>query len=343
MIRRFVQWLLRNRALQHVLFWSLSFYILLRYFAYTENITNADIVYTVLFHISLITAVYLNLFIWIPYFLKQGKYILYLVLFVVTLCLGIWLNQLTFNYITDWLFPDYYFISYYEWKDLAQFILIYLSTSTLLKLSKAWFWMNETEHRLQQLEREKLDAELRALKSQIDPHFLFNSLNSLYSLALDGDLRTPEAILKLSHNMRYMLYECNTSQVPLEKEIEYIRNYLDLQRLRSDDKRAILFKMSINNEQHPVAPLLFIPFIENAFKHGNGKPIDIQLNTNNNVLYFSVKNEKRPLQPEIQEKQSGIGLKNIRRRLELLYPNRYQLAVEDSENQFFIHLQINLT
>lgn len=340
MIRRFVQWLLRNRAVQHVLFWSLSFYILLRFFAYAESITKADIVYTLLFHISLMTVVYLNLFLWIPYFLKQGKYLLYLLFFAITLAVGIWLNQATFNYIGDWLFPDYYFISYYEWKDLSQFMLIYLSATTLLKLSKAWFWLNEAEHRLKQLQSEKLDAELRALKSQIDPHFLFNSLNSLYSLALDGDVRTPEAILKLSHNMRYMLYECNVPQVSLEKEIEYIRNYLDLQRLRSNHHREICFETSVENEHLSIAPLLFIPFIENAFKHSNNDVINIRLETMNKILHFSVKNTKRAHQPELNQHESGIGLQNIQRRLELLYPNQHQLTISNEKKYFSIYMQI---
>lgn len=343
MIQRIVQWLLRNRVLQHLLFWSLSFYILLRFFAYEEAISRADLVYTVLFHLSLLTAVYVNLLWLIPIFLKQGKYLLYILFFLFTLFAGIWLNQFTFNQLADRLFPGYYFISYYEWKDIAQFMLIYLFATTLLKLSKAWFWVNEAEHLLKKLQSENLDAELRALKSQIDPHFLFNSLNSLYALALDGDVRTPEAILKLSHNMRYMLYECNTEQVPLEKEIEYIRNYLDLQRLRSSNSQDVKFEVNIHHGRQPIAPLLFIPFVENAFKHGNLDSIHIQLDTNQKSLQFSVKNEKRVLQPELTQHYSGIGLQNIRRRLALLYPNHHQLNFRDEATEFFISLQIQLT
>lgn len=343
MIQRIVQWLLRNRVLQHILFWSLSFYILVRFFSYEATISRADLVYTLLFHISLLAAVYINLLWLIPIFLKQGKYLLYIIFFILTLLIGIWFNQFTFIYLTDRVFPGYYFISYYEWKDIAQFMLIYLSSTTLLKLSKAWFWVNEAEHRLEQLQSEKLDAELRALKSQIDPHFLFNSLNSLYALALDGDIRTPEAILKLSHNMRYMLYECNTAQVSLEKEIEYIRNYLDLQRLRSNNYHHVKFEMNVQNIRQAIAPLLFIPFVENAFKHGNPSSIDIQLNTNEALLEFSVKNEKRALQPELIQSPGGIGLQNIRRRLELLYPNRHQITFREEANDFFVHLQIHIT
>lgn len=340
MIQRIVQWLLRNRVLQHILFWSLSFYVLARFFAYEETISRADVVYTLLFHISLLITVYINLLILIPIFLKQGKYIIYLVLLIFTLSGGAWINEATFNYIGDWLFPGYYFISYYEWRDLAQFMLIYLAASTLLKLSKAWFWVNEAEGRLRALQSEKLDAELNALKAQLDPHFLFNSLNSLYSLALEGDIRTPEAILKLSHNMRYMLYECNTPQVTLAKEIEYIRNYLDLQRLRSQPHHIVNFNTEIPNPRQPIAPLLFIPFIENAFKHGDRHKIDIQLIAKEKMIHLSVHNQKKAPQPELEQAYQGIGLQNIRRRLELLYPNHHYLNVKDNAHSFTIHLQI---
>lgn len=342
MIQKLVQWLLRNRVLQHILFWSLSFYILVRFFAYEATISRADVVYTILFHLSLLTTVYINLFILIPKFLKQGKYVIYLILLIITLTGGVWLNDATFNYIGDWLFPSYYFISYYEWRDLAQFMLIYLVSTTLLKLSKAWFWVNEAESRLKQLQSEKLDAELNALKAQLDPHFLFNSLNSLYSLALEGDVRTPEAILKLSHNMRYMLYECNAPQVTLIKEIEYLRNYLDLQRLRSQAHHIINFHTDISNPRQPVAPLIFIPFVENAFKHGDRKEIDIQLIAKEKTLNFSVRNLKKTEQPELEQTHSGIGLQNIRRRLELLYPNHHLLNIEINNSFFIIHLQIDI-
>lgn len=340
MIQSIVQWLLRNRALQHVLFWSLSFYILLRFFAYSEEIATSDVVYTALFHISLLVVVYINLLILIPYLLRNGKYLLYILILAIILIFGIWLNELTFNHLGDWLFPGFYFISYYEWKDLSQFMLVYLSSSTLLKLSKAWFWLQEAERRLEQLQSEKKEAELSALKAQLDPHFLFNSLNSLYSLALDGDVRTPAAILKLSDSMRYMLYECNAPQVSLAKELAYLQNYLDLQELRNSKVDSFQFETNIYNNKLQIAPLLFIPFVENAFKHGERNSIRIQLITKEKELLFSVENHKKNKQPELHEHHNGIGLQNIRRRLELLYPEKYQLKLVDNESIFHIYLKL---
>lgn len=341
-MQNLVQWLLRNRALQHALFWSLSFYILLRHFAYSEELTRADWVYTVLFHLSLLIVVYLNLLLLIPRLLQNGRYAWYVLGWLATLALGVWLNELTFSTLADWLFPGFYFISYFEWRDLAQYMLVYLAATTLLKLSKAWFWLREAEHKLKQLQSEKLDAELSALKSQIEPHFLLNNLNSIYALSLDRDTRTPEAILKLAHNLRYMLYECNADRVQLGKEITYIQNYLDLQRLRSKQLHEAIFETEIADEKISIAPLLFIPFIENAFKHGKTGSIRISLRADMQKLDFSTLNTKKQQQPELKDQHQGIGLQNVRRRLELLYPGHYQLEIDDQEEHFKVKLKLQL-
>src|SRR5690606_29573907 len=132
----------------------------------------------------------------------------------------------------------------------------------------AWFQLSDSKKRLSIAEKEKLDAELRALKSQINPHFLFNSLNNLYALSLKADEQTPAFILKLSEVMRYMIYESNEDCVSLKKELDFIKNYVDLQKLRSDHKARISFHISGKVGKQKVAPLLFIPFVENSFKHG---------------------------------------------------------------------------
>jgi len=339
----FVQWLLRNRALQHVLFWGVSFYILLRHFAYADELTRADWVYAILFHLSLLTVVYINLLILIPRLLQNGRYIWYGLAWLVTLALGISLNNLIFNTLADQLFPGYYFISYFEWSDLAQYMLVYLAATTLLKLSKAWFGLREAERKLKQLQSEKLNAELSALKSQVEPHFLLNNLNCIYALALDRDSRTPEAILKLAQNLRYMLYECNADQVQLDKEITYIQNYLDLQRLRSKQLQEAIFETEIADEKISIAPLLFIPFIENAFKHGTASSIRISLRANTQTLDFSTFNTNKSQQPELENPHQGIGLQNIKRRLELLYPGQYQLDINDQEAYFSVQLKLHLS
>ena len=260
--------ILQQRWLQHLAFWALSFYVLTRHFAYEEEIHKVDLIYTLLFHLSLWLAVYLNLLLLIPRLLRSNRIILYLFSVAIELAGASVFNWLTFQYLADWLFPGYYFISYFEFWDILQYILVYVGLTTLLKLSKGWFQLQRQEKRISRLERQKVEAELKALKAQIDPHFLFNSLNSLYSLALERSGRVPEALLRLSECMRYMLYDCRKNMVSLEKELEYIRNYIELQKLRLETTVSISMKVSGEPEGKQIAPLLFIPFIENAFKHG---------------------------------------------------------------------------
>jgi sensor histidine kinase YesM len=348
--------IIRNRIVQHLLFWIFSFYVLLRLFTYSDEarraiftfsgVSASDIVYTLLFHISLAAGVYINLLWLIPSFFQPRRFIYYVVLFAGVAVLCTYLNILTFEKIADVLFPGYYFISYYEFRDIFQFVFIYMSAATLLKLSKAWFDIREKERRINQLEREKTEAEMTALKSQVDPHFLFNNLNNLYSLALDGDKRTPELILKLSQTMQYMIYECSDKYVPLEKELEYIANYLDLQRLRSDERARIVLNVEGTASSRQVAPLLFIPFIENGFKHGvkgtaEAPFIHISFHIEGDELDFRVENNKGRPDEFLRKKHSGIGLQNIRRRLELLYPGKHELNIREDDEKFCVHLRLN--
>lgn len=182
--------------------------------------------------------------------------------------LSVGFNLLLFNYLSDFLFPGYYFIAYYEFWEIAQFIVAYITITSLIKLSKSSFKYREIQDKLQRLESEKSTAELSALKSQVNPHFLFNSLNNLYSLALDQDERTPGIILRLSDMMRYLLYESNANFVPLEKEIAHLNNYVEMQKLRVGEQVKINFEVTGEPAGKQVAPLLFLLLVENGFKHG---------------------------------------------------------------------------
>ena len=342
-----IQSIARNRPLQHVLFWALSFYVLARFFAYDNTIMTVDWIYTLLFHLSLWLAVYPNLLWLIPRFLQAGKLMVYGLLLAGVMLLAIGLNFLTFNYLSDLLFPDYYFIAYYGFWDILQFMIVYVSVTSLLKLSKGWFKFLETKQKLSRLEREKLDAELAALKSQVNPHFLFNSLNNLYSLALDGDARTPGIILRLSEMMRYLLYESNVPEVPLTKEVEHLQNFVEMQRLRVGEKAKISFEMEGEPEGLEVAPLLFLPLVENGFKHGikgetEGAFIFIRLEISPNQLIFKIENNKGTVDEVEKHGSRGVGLQNLRRRLELIYPGKHELKVVDGIQIFSVVLKINL-
>ena len=193
------------------------------------------------------------------------------------------------------------------------------------------------------LENEKLNAELAFLRSQINPHFLFNSLNNIYSLAYQKSDKTPEAILKLSDIMRYMLYESNEETVLLAEEINYLHNYIDLQKLRFKEKVYVDFHVDIEEPEHRIMPLLLISFLENAFKHGVSTdaslPIRIHIDVNNGRLHFKAENAKNQLN---KDQTKGIGLANLQRRLQLGYPDRHTLNIVESDNYYSSELFLYL-
>ena len=210
-------------------------------------------------------------------------------------------------------------------------------------------WIAENRKK-QEAENETMQSELRFLKSQINPHFLFNTLNSLYALTLKKSDKAPDIVIKLSEMMRYMLYECNEPTVPLRKEINYLQNYLDLERLRQRDGIDITLSVKGAVVDQQIAPLLLIPFLENSFKHGINAAIKAgfvhaTLEVQPRAIHFNLENTKGspiPRSPDASRPSGGIGLVNVRRRLELLYPGRYDLDVRETPGTYAIHLNLQL-
>ncbi|MGN6800858.1 MAG: sensor histidine kinase [Ginsengibacter sp.] len=192
---------------------------------------------------------------------------------------------------------------------------------------------------------EKLNLERDFLKAQLNPHFLFNTLNNLYGLSLREDEQTPVVITQLSEMMRYTLYESNAQLVPLEREINYLENYVRLEKMRYKSEASIVCEIDDSRvDGQLIAPLLTFTFVENAFKYGMKRRgegfVKIFISVENNVFYFSILNDK-PLKQKASE-FGGIGLENAKKRLELLYPGAHALAIEDKENAYFVELTINL-
>ncbi|ADV50751.1 signal transduction histidine kinase, LytS [Cellulophaga algicola DSM 14237] len=213
--------------------------------------------------------------------------------------------------------------------------------SSLLRIYIEW---NRNEDLRKITENEKVNSELQFLKTQLNPHFLFNSLNAIYSLSVKKSDKTSEAIINLSELMRYMLYEADKDLAPLSKEIEYIKNYVQLQRLRLSDTENVLLKISGEDKQKSIAPLLFISFIENAFKYGTdfkGKTnVKISLSIFDDGIHFSVINKIGAFRKEA--KNSGVGLTNIKNRLNLLYPDSHELFVENDGENYCVRLTLKL-
>lgn len=203
-----------------------------------------------------------------------------------------------------------------------------------------------TQKRAIELERRNHETELSFLRSQVQPHFFFNTLNNLYSLTLDKSEKAPETVLKLSELMSYVIYKGKDKTVSLVEEVKHIQNYIDLERLRYGDKLDVSLSITGNIQGKYLPPLILMPFIENSFKHGihykNGKiPIDITLDITGNRLSFRTENPKNAKKNQ-HVKASGIGIQNTRRRLELLYGNDFQQEIVEEANSYILQLNIML-
>jgi LytS/YehU family sensor histidine kinase len=224
---------------------------------------------------------------------------------------------------------------------LSDFLVII--SSTLIKLSADWVW---NQQRLSKLEKQSIQSEIKFLKAQINPHFLFNTLNNIYALSLKKDPNTPDVILKLSGILRFILYECNEKEVPLISEWKYIHDYVDLERLRHSGEINIELNAFIGNKEFKIAPLILMTFVENAFKHGlreinNRSFIHINLYQNDDDLLFDIVNSIPDNSESITRERRGIGLENIKKRLNLLYLDQYNLNVVQEEKQYSIELKIH--
>lgn len=212
---------------------------------------------------------------------------------------------------------------------------------------ESFIYLHKKEEEAILIKSENLETELKLLKSQINPHFLFNALNNIYALSAINTEKTQESISYLSNMLRYVLYECDHKLVPLEKEILYIENYIKLFSLKSSKKYPIKFISNISNYKADVAPMLFIPFVENAFKHSNverglGSFIDIEVKaTDENNVNFTVKNSM-PKQSIVKDTLGGIGLLNVKKRLSILYPEKHKLDIYQDDDIYSVKLTIQL-
>ncbi|MGC8749915.1 sensor histidine kinase [Hydrotalea sp.] len=281
---------------------------------------------------------YLNAYLLMPKFIYKKKYWEFALIQVV-----IFVIQIVFDWI---LFETFLTVRTYELKPAILFVffpfLFILATSTAYRMIRDKI---KYDHILQQKEKENLTTELSFLRSQVSPHFMFNVLNNMVALARKKSDVLEPSLIKLSALMRYMLYEADEEKVPLEKEIEYLQSYIDLQQQRFGNHVTVQFNASTPDKHYDIEPMLLIPFVENAFKHGTGlieeAKIMIELKANNNQLLFKVQNKYNPTSSEVKDKTSGIGLNNVERRLKLLYGNFLHLSIQQQDGWFIVTLQLN--
>ena len=308
------------------------------------KIVHKTVVVSVYFGLINIAIFYFNYLIILPTFLNRKKYwwcaIVMIALVLVSSIVKCGLAYYFYDIIIK-RDSGKHIIAFWDYFMTAAFVgCLFIFLSAVLKFVTDWFLNEKIKTNL---ENEKLLSELAFLKSQINPHFLFNSLNNIYSLAYQKSDKTPEAILKLSEIMRYMLYESNEDKVALADEIRYLENYIELQKLRFKDSSYIKFEIIGDAKAQKITPLVLISFVENAFKHGIATdrevPISILLNIEPGKLFFKTVNKKSN---QNKDDTGGIGLQNVRRRLDLLYKDQYELHIEDKNDVYNCELYLNL-
>jgi hypothetical protein len=330
------------RILMHIAAWLAVAVLLVAFAQLVLGVEPNPHAFRILMPLSFLAGFfYLNYWVLIPRLLARRRFGRYfaLVLLIGTLLAGpMILRQLGLISFSPQSRPQ-------RWDGVnpVQVVVVLLAlvwaVSSALRITGEWLQSEEVR---KQLHSDQLAAELAFLKSQVNPHFLFNTLNNVYSLAELKSDDAPAAILKLSHLMRYMLYEAHAPRVPLTHEIEHLRTYTDLQRLRLDaDQVPIDFKLEGDPHGHLIEPMLLIPFVENAFKHGisfqHPSAIGLHLRVEDDGLTFTVHNRvfaTAPDAPAGAAPVGGVGLQNVRQRLRLLYPSRHTLALNRTETDF---------
>ncbi|GGD74542.1 histidine kinase [Emticicia aquatilis] len=353
----------RKKVLIHCIFWVLWFGFIWFYtpnnFLPSEDILELNLLITFRDWCLTVSFFYVSSMFIFPQ-LSEGKFFIplivisisYFVIYAVTYCTLIYYASLFPNQRT---YSGYakFFAEKGFWKSIyARFgfwfitfwYALYFVVPLIIKLMVdiALFRVKNLE-----LERNNIRLELDYLKSQVNPHFLFNTLNGVYSLVVDSEPKAAEIILKLSDLMRYSLYEANSDQVALHREVKFIQDYVSLERNRHKASTQILLEISGDTGDLQIPPLLLVTFVENAFKHGINNTIKaswikIDLSIKDAILSFDISNSKsKKMKSDVV--QGGIGLWNVKKRLDILYPNRHSLEIKNSEDVFSVNLKIQLS
>lgn len=326
--------------------WFLAFVVLLFIFSKGTIPIAVDYIYTIIFLISLAIPVSINFYVLIPKFLKKEKYVIYIFLFILNLIVFASLSCWLLQPILDLLFPNYFFISYLSKSNVFLVFAIFFIATTLLKLAEDWFYYNTNENKILKLKNQQIETQLSALRAQINPHFLFNSLNVIYALALEKKEGVTNAIVQLSDILRYVIYDSDTERVSLKEEISLLKNYIAFQNHRVDTPTPTEFNILVQNEQYKIYPMLLLPLLENSYKHGiiageTMTPIKIELQQSGSQFKFTITNANLNTKNQLKNRHSGVGIENLRKNLNLVYPHQHQFKVDETKDIFKITLNIN--
>lgn len=351
----FIDRIIQNRLLSHLIFWGgFLFVFTLLATLHSGSFRDHLINYIALLPVQIMAA-YVLVYYQVPRLLLLKKYVLFMLSFLGSAYVFAVIARISVVYLAEPFIrtdfeqesiaeiisdPLYLFSIYFPMVYIMAFLLL------ALKSIKERF---EEKHQIEILKKEKATNELKFLKAQIHPHFLFNTLNNLYALTMAKSDVAPKVVVKLSEMLDYMLYQCNEPSISIDKEIELIQHYIDLEMLRYGNRVKVDFNHQLSQSNTQVAPLLLLSLIENAFKHGvsttfSNPVIRIDLVVKDEALYFSISNSK-PIhvtaQP-IADERNGIGMTNVKRQLELNYPNQHELEIDETTTTYTVSLKIDL-
>ncbi len=333
-------------VLYHTAFWiiHLVFRLYLRgYFETHQSVTLQEEFFTLPVRMF---GTYLTIYL-LKKFLFNKEYLRFFLLLPLSMFIILFIRRLVGYYLIEpILYPDLVqtdLVNLYSIIKYTVYVYPVISMAVLITILRKWFSDQEIRRKL---EKENLTAQLQLLKGQIQPHFLFNTLNNIYSMAVDKSERTPESILKLSDLLDYMLYKTNSPVVNLDDEIKHLKDYIDLEKLRYGNGLEVDFKVSGKTNNVLIAPLLFLPLLENCFKHGASKAIDnswvsIDFQVDDKTLTCKFENSKESR--EVRNYSEGIGLKNVNERLHLLYNNHYEFKILEEKDSFLVILKLDTT
>jgi sensor histidine kinase YesM len=342
----------RARVGRHVLFWSMAwiFQGLIYGFLYPDlgDPTSFIVSFSesMLYMPMHLLLGYVIAYFVLPQFILKGKYWVGFFAVLLTIVVAAMLSPVILMYaiepFREWIgFPSKARSPLYAFMGGLRGSLTVSGFFVAIKLVKHWY-LKKTEN--ERLEKEKLRAELELLKGQLHPHFMFNTLNSIYAMALRNSSQTAEAIHKLSNLMRYMITECNTPAISLEKEIQVIKTYIELEKSRLGDRLDHTLNINGKLSERVIAPLLLLPFVENSFKHGaylmeDQAWVSLDINLRDDQFVFKLINGKNS---QAKPPSSGIGLSNVKKRLSLLYPQSHDLRITEDEETYVVTLTLML-
>lgn len=330
-----------RRFLSHLIFWA--FYVLFFGSVYGKYGHNFQwyFIESLCMLPFVMAATYTTVYTVLPWYLRTRKLTVTIVLVLCILLLATLGERISLRLINGLPVTSGSVLG-------VTFLYLFLETNFMvaivfaIKMVKKWFEQQKEKH---EIEKQNLKKELNLLKAQLNPHFLFNTLNNLYSISMKEASKTSEGIAQMAGLLQAVLYECNDAEIPLEKEVKLIENYIELERLRYGEQLQVKFEMSGTYETRKIAPMLLFTFVENSFKHGGANSegvffIHINIAVTGKLLRFSAKNSMSVKKLAVKTKTGGIGLQNARKRLDILYEGRYRLQTDESLSCYNLLLEI---